>query len=135
MAKRPWGRGEEVMPEPSTEQQQPVKSNGYKTVRKLTRDITTIAHLGEAYVECQSELYQMNLPDPADPSQTRAVSVIDCLDCDRGLEYTLVCGTVIVSSLQQVDPPLKGRIFHLKNLDIMPGKRYRKTLVEEVERS
>ena len=110
-------------------------SKAYKQVKKLTRDIASIAYLGEAYILCESEMYTIDMDDPAGTGEKRPVLVIDCHDDDRGIDYTLVCNSVIASSFNQLKEPLTGKLFHLRNCEIAPGKRYRKVEVSLVERA
>lgn len=107
----------------------------FKSVRKLTRDLNTLTRLGQVIMCCQSELYTIDMPDPGKPGETRPVGAIDILDCLAGEEITLVCGSVLYSTLKREKEPLTGRYFAVRAGMIPPNKRYYKPEIVELERS
>jgi hypothetical protein len=120
----PYQRNETAMSIPSQ----------FKTVKRLTRDVTSITRLGEAIIQCKSELYRMEMTDPANPAEKRPVVVVDVLDCIRGEEFVLICGAVLASSLMRLTNPIEGQYFAIRSGEIPPGKRYRKVDVVQLER-
>jgi hypothetical protein len=107
----------------------------FKRVRRLTRDVTTITRLGQAIVQCQSELYTIDMDDPANPAQKRPVPACDVLDCLTGTEMVLICGAVLTSAWRRFGEPLTGNYFAIKCGEIAAGKRYRNTEVIFLELS
>jgi hypothetical protein len=106
----------------------------FKSVKRLTKDVTSITRLGEAIIQCQSELYQMEMSDPAAPGEKRGVLVVDVFDCVRNEEFALICGAVLSSSLIRLNKPITNLYFAIRAGEIAPGKRYRKVDVVQLER-
>lgn len=120
-------------PFPETLPAKPMTPGQFRAVRRITRDLNTLTRLGELLMMAQSELYTIDMPDPADKSKTRPVGAIDILDCLMGTEITLICGSVLHSTLRREKDPLIGRYFAVRQLPQPPGKRYYKVEVVEIE--
>lgn len=107
----------------------------FKAVKRLTRDLNTMTRLGQLIMCAESELYTIDMPDPGNPNQTRPVTAIDILDCLRGDQITLICGAVLHSTLKRDGAPLKDRYFAVRQGEMVPGKRYYRVEVVEIERA
>lgn len=120
---------------PQTLPAKPMTPSQFKPVRRLTRDLNTLTRMGELLMLAQSELYTIDMPDPANKSKTRPVGAIDIMDCLMGHEITLICGSVLHSTFRREKDPLTGRYFAVRQLPQPPGKRYYKVEVVEIERA
>jgi hypothetical protein len=106
----------------------------FKTIKRLTRDVTSITRLGEVILLLQSGLYEIEMDDPAKPGQKRPVAAVDCMDCLTGDEFVLICGAVLHSTWKRFNGDLAGNYFAVRSGDIAPGKHYRKVDVVHLER-
>jgi hypothetical protein len=114
--------------------QQALQPSNFKSSKRLTKDVTSITQLNEAIVMCQSEIYTIEMGDPANPGCKRPVAACDVLDCMSGQEYVLICGAVLASTWQRFEGQLIGTYFAIRTGEIPPGKRYRKVDVVQLER-
>lgn len=85
-------------------------------------------------MQCTSELYTIDMDDPANPGQKRPVACVDILDCLRGEEYVFICSAVLRSTFARFNGDLKGHYFAVRDAGMKAGKRYRMVEIVALER-
>ena len=112
---------------------------GFRTVRRMTQEVTSIGKLcndapdNEVVFMCNSELTEGELPSKFAKNGKAPAILVDVVMHESEEEYTVACNAVLASSLKRAGAPLKGRWFAVSVGSQVEGRRYRDTVVEELE--
>lgn len=118
----------------TTELIHPMRADEFKAVKRLTMDVTSIARMGEAIIQVQSEIIMIPMPSPSDPGEKRDVPCLQVLDCLRGEQYVLILSAVMYSTFHRWNGSIMGQYFAIRAGEIVAGKRYRKVEIISLER-
>lgn len=101
-------------------------------IKQITIDVLSFKERDVAYVRCLSEMHRSERVDKKDDGR-EAATVMRVINLVDGLEYRLVCPSLMVSAFEDESIPYVGKCFEVTcSSRPLPGKRYKSCEVYEI---